>query len=161
VQQQDWEKIKEVFAGALEQPIAKRAQFVAKACGADDVLRHEVESLLAAHEEPKHLLEKHAFDLAAQLQADQKSYEGKRFGPYRISREIGRGGMGAVFLGERIDGEFQQRVALKIIRQSFADDQELERRFRRERQILASLNHPHIAKLLDGGVSVQTPVSSS
>ena len=68
-------------------------------------------------------------------------------------REIGRGGMGAVFLAERADGGFQQQVALKVIRQSFADDGELEKHFRRERQILASLNHPNIAMLLDGGVS--------
>lgn len=152
MQQQQWEKIKEVFTAALEQPVDVRAQFLADACGDDEMLRREVESLLDAHEEPKHLLEKHAFDLPAQLRTDGQSYEGKRFGPYRILREVGRGGMGAVFLAERADGEFQQQVALKIIRQSFADG-ELEKHFRRERQILASLNHPHIAKLLDGGVS--------
>src|SRR5260370_1218650 len=152
MQQQEWEKIKEVFTAALDQPVDVRAQFLAEACGGDEMLRREVESLLGAHEEPKHLLEKHAFDLAAQLQTDGQNYEGKRFGPYCILREIGRGGMGAVFLAERADGEFQQQVALKIIRQSFADG-DLEKHFRRERQILASLNHPHIAKLLDGGVS--------
>jgi serine/threonine-protein kinase len=77
---------------------------------------------------------------------------GQEIGHYRIIREIGRGGMGAVFLVERADGEFQQKVALKVVRRSFADS-ELTRRFRQERQILASLNHPNIARLLDGGVS--------
>ncbi len=152
MQQQEWEKVKEVFTAALEQPVVMRAHFLAEACGPDEALRREVESLLAAHEEPKNLLEQHTIDLAAQLQTDGHKYQGKRFGPYRILREIGRGGMGAVFLAERADGEFQQQVALKIIRQSFADA-ELEKHFRRERQILASLNHPNIAKLLDGGVS--------
>ena len=72
---------------------------------------------------------------------------------YKIIREIGHGGMGAVFLAERDDGEFDQQVALKIVRQTIVDPAKLERHFRRERQILASLNHPNIAKLLDGGVS--------
>ncbi|HEX9545630.1 MAG TPA: protein kinase [Pyrinomonadaceae bacterium] len=152
MQQHEWEKVKEVFTVALEQPVAMRAQFLAELCGGDEALRGEVESLLAAHEEPKNLLDQHTIDLAAQLQQDGQKYLGKRFGPYSILREIGRGGMGAVFLAERADGEFQQQVALKIIRQSFADG-ELEKHFRRERQILASLNHPNIAKLLDGGVS--------
>jgi serine/threonine protein kinase/Tfp pilus assembly protein PilF len=151
MQQQEWEKVKEVFTAALEQPVAVRAQFLTESCGDDEALRGEVESLLAAHEEPKNLLEKHSIDLAAQLQTDGHQYVGKRFGAYRILREIGRGGMGAVFLAERADGEFQQQVALKIIRHSF--DREIEKHFRRERQILASLNHPNIAKLIDGGVS--------
>jgi serine/threonine protein kinase len=152
MQQQEWEKVKGIFTAALEQPVAMRGHFLAESCGDDEALRGEVESLLAAHEEPKNLLEQHTIDLAAQLQTDGHKYLGKRFGPYSILREIGRGGMGAVFLAERADGEFQQQVALKIIRQSFAD-RELEKHFRRERQILASLNHPNIAKLLDGGVS--------
>lgn len=77
---------------------------------------------------------------------------GQTIGHYRIIREIGRGGMGAVFLAERADGAFEQDVALKVVRYSFPDS-ELTRRFSRERQIPASLNHPNIARLLDGGVS--------
>lgn len=149
--QEEWQKVKEILAAALEQPPGVRAQFVAEACGADEAMRREVDSLLAAHEEPN-LLEQYSVNLQAQLQAEPPTYAGRRFGPYRILREIARGGMGAVFLAERADGAFQQQVALKIIRQSVADG-ELERHFRRERQILASLNHPNIAKLLDGGVS--------
>lgn len=152
MQPERWEKVKEVFTAALEQPTAMRPSFIAESCGDDAALRAEVESLLVAHEEPKNLLEQHTIDLASQLQAKGDKYLGKRFGPYRILREIGRGGMGAVFLAERADGDFQQQVALKIIRQSFVDG-ELERHFRRERQILASLNHSNIAKLIDGGVS--------
>jgi serine/threonine-protein kinase len=152
MQRQEWDKVKEVFTAALEQPAARRTLFLAELCGEDEYLRGEVESLLAAHEEPENLLEQHAIDLAAQLKPDGNKYLGKRFGAYRILREIGRGGMGAVFLAERADGEFQQQVALKIIRQGFAHG-DLEKLFRRERQILASLNHPNIAKLIDGGVS--------
>jgi len=152
MQQHEWEKVKEVFTAALELPASQRMQFLADACGSDDVISSEVESLLAAHEEPNQLLEKNTIDLAAQLQTGKQTYDGKRFGAYRILREIGRGGMGTVFLAERADGEFQQEVALKIIRQGFVDN-ELESHFRRERQILASLSHPNIAKLIDGGVS--------
>jgi serine/threonine-protein kinase len=152
MQQQEWEKVKEVFSAVLEQPVAMRGHFLAESCGDDEALRGEVESLLAAHEEPKNLLEQHTIDLATELKTDGQKYQGKRFGSYRILREIGRGGMGSVFLAERADGEFQQQVALKIIRQSFVDA-ELEKHFRRERQILASLNHPNIAVLHDGGVS--------
>jgi serine/threonine-protein kinase len=152
MQQHEWEKVKDVFAAALEQPLVLRAEFIAELCAGDDAVRQEVESLLVAHEEPNHLLEKNSIDLAAQLQIGKHAYDGKRFGSYRILREIGRGGMGTVFLAERADGQFKQEVALKIIRQSFADV-ELEKHFRRERQILASLNHLNIAKLIDGGVS--------
>ena len=132
MQQQEWEKVKEVFTAALEQPVAIRAQFLAELCGSDEAMRGEVESLLASHEEPENLLERHSIDLATQLQTDGPSYDGERFGAYCILREIGRGGMGAVFLAERADGAFQQQVALKIIRRSFADA-ELEKHFRRER----------------------------
>jgi serine/threonine-protein kinase len=152
MQQHEWEKVKEVFTAALELPVAERAAFITESCGADDAIRSEVESLLAAHEEPENVLEENTYDLAGQLQTEGNKYLGKRFGPYSILRELGRGGMGSVFLAARADGEFEQQVALKIIRQSFAD-RELERHFRRERQILASLNHPNIAKLIDGGVS--------
>jgi len=152
MQQHEWEKVKEVFAAALDLPAAERPSFLTESCGADTALREEVDSLLAAHEEPKNVLEQHTYDLASQLHPDGNKYLGRRFGAYSILREIGRGGMGSVFLAARADGEFEQQVALKIIRQSFAD-RELERHFRRERQILASLNHPHIAKLIDGGVS--------
>src|SRR5229473_1258261 len=79
MQQQEWQKIKEVFTAALEQPVAMRAQFLTETCGDDEALRGEVESLLAAQEEPKNLLEQHAIDLASQLQTDGDKYRGKLF----------------------------------------------------------------------------------
>src|SRR5690606_26050499 len=80
--------------------------------------------------------------------------EGERIGAYRILRELGRGGMGAVYLAERADGQFERRVALKIVRGGF-ESAEMVRRFLDERQILARLEHPNIARLLDGGVTEQ------
>jgi serine/threonine protein kinase len=76
-----------------------------------------------------------------------------RVGSYRIERVIGEGGMGTVYLAHRDDGEFDQRVALKVVRHGLHLDSRIVRRFREERQILAALNHPGIARLLDGGIT--------
>lgn len=92
-------------------------------------------------------------DLAAEASDDDAALApGIRVGPYRIVREIGRGGMGVVYLAERADQEFQKRVALKVVKRGM-DTDEVLRRFRHERQILASLEHPNIARLLDGGAT--------
>lgn len=149
---QEWQRVKDVFAAALEQPASRRAGVLRDALADDPRLLVEVESLLAAHDESVLIVETDAFDLAGRLNATAAQFVGRQFGSYRVIREIGRGGMGAVFLAERADGQFQQQVALKLIRYTLADA-ELEQRFRRERQILASLNHPNIARLLDGGVT--------
>lgn len=149
---QNWEKIKDVFALVLEQPVDRREDFLRRTCGDDFRLRAEVESLLKAHDRPELFIERNDYSIASAIQSTRVSYKGRQFGNYRIVAEIGRGGMGTVFLAERADGEFHQRVALKVVRRSFAEP-ELVRRFRQERQILATLNHPNIAQLLDGGVS--------
>lgn len=153
MQQQDRQKLKDLFSLALERPEEQRPDFLRDACGGDAALRRELESLLAAHQDPRPFIERDDFAAASLFGARSGAgYEGKQLGHYRIVGEIGRGGMGAVFLAERADGEFTQRVALKVVRRGFADP-ELARRFRRERQILASLSHENIARLLDGGVS--------
>ncbi len=148
---QDWQKVKDIFASVLEQDKTDRERFLQQSCGGDDGLLSELKSLLAAHDEPENLIEKNSIDLASKIASDDYNASGKHFGNYRIIREIGRGGMGTVFLAERDDGEFTKQVALKIVRQSIADA-EIIARFKRERQILASLNHPNIAALYDGGV---------
>ncbi|MCA1616847.1 MAG: serine/threonine protein kinase, partial [Acidobacteria bacterium] len=134
----------------------EQAALLDAACAGDPTLRAEVESLLGYRDRAWDFIEVPALSLAAGWLAgegdDAEVAEGRVIGPYRVVGEIGRGGMGAVFLAERADGEFEQRVALKVVRRSFADS-DLFRRFRQERQILASLNHPNIARLLDGGVS--------
>jgi serine/threonine-protein kinase len=144
------EEIEAVFDEALDQPTAKRAAWVAARCGDDAELRREVELLLAAHAETNGPLDIPAVAHIASLLND--SVRGKRIGPYRVLSELGRGGMGVVYLADRDDGQFRQRVAIKVLRAT-PDASELHERFRAERQILASLSHPHIAQLLDGGVS--------
>ncbi|MEQ1604772.1 MAG: protein kinase [Pyrinomonadaceae bacterium] len=145
-----WEQVKEIFSSALDIEPHQRNDFVAEKCNGDNDLRAEVESWLASHDESEDFIERPAIT-AKEIIGDD-SIRGRHFGTYAIVREIGHGGMGAVYLAKRTDGEFEQEVALKIVRQSIAEQNMIER-FRRERQILASLNHPNIAKLLDGGVS--------
>jgi serine/threonine-protein kinase len=152
---EEWRKVEELLDAALEVGPEERRRLLEEAGALAPDVRREVESLLACEERADGFLEAPALALSADFfdednLADARA--GQTFGRYRIIREIGRGGMGTVFLAERADGEFEQRVALKVVRRSFADT-ELARRFRRERQILASLNHPNIARLLDGGVS--------
>jgi eukaryotic-like serine/threonine-protein kinase len=148
-----WQKIERAVAQASEMPSAEFKKWLEDFCRGDARLKDEIRSLLAVQTEAENFLEKSVGEYAAAiLPAAENDFAGKFFGKYKILREVGRGGMGAVFLAERTDGEFEQKVALKIVRQTFLDN-ELERHFKRERQILAALNHPNIAKLLDGGVS--------
>lgn len=147
----DLDKVKQVFASALDVEPADRDAFLDEACGGNAPLRNEIESWLASYAEADDFIETSAFSKEALFENGTAGH-GRQFGNYRIFREIGRGGMGAVFLAERSDGEFEHLVALKIVRQSIAEVSVIER-FRQERQILASLNHPNIAKLLDGGVT--------
>lgn len=149
----NWEQVKEVFSSVLEIEPERRSDFLHERCGDDDVLRLEVESWLASHAESEGFIEAPVFS-ATSVIGEPTTMSGRQFGNYRVIREIGHGGMGAVYLAERTDGEFEQEVALKIVRQSIAESQMIER-FRRERQILATLNHPNIARLLDGGVSAE------
>ncbi len=147
----NWEQVKEIFSSALEIETSRRSIFVSKMCNGDEALRSEVESWLASHAESGDFIENPIFS-TGNIFSKGNSAVGRKFGNYLIIREIGLGGMGAVYLAKRTDGEFEQEAALKIVRQTVAESQMIER-FRRERQILASLNHPNIARLLDGGVS--------
>ena len=145
-----WRRIEEVFQAAVKLPPDRRAAFLDRECAGDPGLRREVESLLAADGDNgtlKAAVEGEAASLGEEL-AD--SWTGRRLGPYRISRELGRGGMGVVYLADRVDGQYRQRVTIKLVRQD-RDTEGFLRRFRNERQILATLHHPNIARLLDGG----------
>jgi serine/threonine protein kinase len=149
-----WQQLKTILEQALETAPAARNQYLSEACLGDDDLRREIEDLLEFEEPETNLLEKSAFSI---LTADApfktaKSQTGKQIGRYRIISELGAGGMGAVYLAERADGTFEQRVALKLIRRAIVSDFIL-RRFVNERQILASLDHPNIAHLVDGGTT--------
>ncbi len=141
----------EIFSAVLDEPPDRRADLLDELCAEDAELRAWVESLLRAEVEENELLESSVPELSALLM-DDTDRSGRVLGSYRILREIGRGGMGTVYLAERADGEYEQRVALKIIRDG-PDADALAQRFRRERQILAMLRHPNIAQLLDGGRS--------
>jgi eukaryotic-like serine/threonine-protein kinase len=145
-----WQQIKAVLDGALEREGAERALFLAVACQGDDELRGEVESFAASETEIGDFIETPVFRI--RLDEVEPLAVGQRIGAYRIVREIGRGGMGAVYLAARADQEFNQSVAIKVVRRGM-DTEEIVRRFRSERQILAHLDHPNIAKLFDGGTT--------
>ncbi|MDQ4122887.1 MAG: protein kinase [Acidobacteriota bacterium] len=149
---EEWKKIKQLFNAAAELSATERAVFLVDGCG-DARLRREVEKMLEAEEAEKILLDRPIMDLKSVWQPEApETIVGRRIGDFRIVREIGRGGMGAVYEAVRDDGEFAQRVALKLIKRGM-DTDEIVRRFRHERQILASLEHPNIARLIDGGIS--------
>jgi serine/threonine-protein kinase len=156
-----WDEVERVFAAALEIPADRRESFLASAFAPDDALRAELRSLLAAHAQLNGDLPNAAF--LAGLDAARAAallggvsgaarWEGRTLGAYRIVREAGRGGMATVYLAERADDVYRKQVAIKIVRQGLFGERNL-RRFREERQILALLEHPHIARLLDGGIS--------
>jgi tetratricopeptide (TPR) repeat protein len=142
-----WAEIDRVLTGALALDEDQRAAYIAGCCGNNSAVRLEVESLLASHRRANGFIET---DTWTEATAEQSA--GTRVGPYRLVKEIGRGGMGIVFLGERDDGQFQKQVAIKLISTGIASAESLDR-FRGERQILARLEHPNIARLLDGGVA--------
>jgi tRNA A-37 threonylcarbamoyl transferase component Bud32/tetratricopeptide (TPR) repeat protein len=151
MQPEKWQQVEQIFHEALEVDFSARAEFLAVHCGNDPELRREVESLIAADAPNTSFLEEPALKIHAEQQLPD-SRIGETFGHYKILEKIGAGGMGAIYLAERSDDEFQKRVAVKIIKRGMDSDAIL-RRFRQERQILAALEHPNIARLLDGGTT--------
>ncbi len=144
---QRWRRVEEVFHQAVRLGEDRQEAFLDQACAGDEVLRTEVEELLIADREAGDTIES---AVAGGTELIDQAVAGRRIGRYELLRELGRGGMGAVYLARRADREFEHRVALKIIRPGL-DSEAIVRRFRRERQILARLEHASIAKLLDGG----------
>jgi serine/threonine-protein kinase len=150
-----WPRIKQVFLDALERPAAERAAFLRAEVGDDTAALSELEEMLAAHEDTGSLeIERKLAAVAesAGAPAEGAAREGDRLGPWRLLRRLGEGGMGEVWLGERADGTYEQRVAVKLVRHGY-QAAEMISRFSRERRILARLEHPNIARLLDGGVA--------
>ena len=144
-----WSRIEEIFQNALERPASEWGAYVAFACGGDQDLRSEVESLLANDRDAAAVLWSVVTSDVKELAASS-SQIGRRIGPYRLVREIDSGGMGVVYLAVRSDDHYFQVVALKMIRKGW-ESPALVRRFRAERQILATLSHPNIGAILDGG----------
>jgi tetratricopeptide (TPR) repeat protein/tRNA A-37 threonylcarbamoyl transferase component Bud32 len=147
-----WERQKELFQAALTRAPAARGAFLDEACGGDGALRREIESLLAAHEEAGGFLSR-----PIELETEEQEAAGtgaapQRIGPYQILDTIAHGGMGTVYRAVRDDDAFRKTVALKLVRGGHRSDS-FQRRFRQERQILAGLQHPNIATVLDGGTT--------
>ena len=152
-----WQRTEAVLDAALRASAADRDRILDEMCANDLDLRHEVESLLASDAQSEGFLNTSAESFASPFVVASAAREsgdrpGITVGRYRLVKELGRGGMGAVWLAERADGQFEQHVALKLIKRGM-DSEEILQRFIRERQILARLEHPNIARLLDGGMS--------
>jgi serine/threonine protein kinase/tetratricopeptide (TPR) repeat protein len=152
VKPERWQQIKAALNEALELPAQSRPAFIDKVAAADPELRSELESLIAAHCEASDEF----LNTPAAVISEFASFEvadpwvGKRIGPYRLIEEIGSGGMGEVYRAVRADQTYQKEVAIKLIRTGH-DSASVVQRFRNERQILATFDHPNIARLLDGG----------
>jgi serine/threonine-protein kinase len=149
-----YQQVKRILKSAVECDTGRRAAFVAEVCADDEQLRIEVESLLRHQQPAADFIEESAFEVTARMLADgeDESAIGRHIGPYRITGEIGRGGMGAVYLAVRDDEQYQKQVAIKLVKRGMDTDAVI-RRFRNERQILAQLEHPNIARLIDGGTT--------
>jgi non-specific serine/threonine protein kinase/serine/threonine-protein kinase len=171
MQAERWHQIQKLFYAVLARTPNERAALLADACAGDDELRREVQSLLAAHEQAESLLQtadpaadclkvthppvEITFDQAFSTttvpsRPELAPVEAQRVGPYQLIREIGHGGMGAVWLAVRADDQYRKQVAIKLVR---AINPDYVHRFRSERQILANLDHPNIARLMDGGTT--------
>ena len=149
---QRWGKIESLFFTAIELNPRERAAFLEAACDGDISLREELEAMLAADEDSMAFALESKFFSEESLKPDPSKLIGMHIGPYRVEQIIGEGGMGTVYLAERDDEQFNQKVALKLVRPGY-HSAELYRRFRIERQILARLTHPNITRLLDGGIT--------
>ncbi len=147
-----WRRLQEVLDGALALSVEQQAGFLEKTCADDPALSADARELLGAIRSAESFLERPASELALEAILRPALPSGTRIGPYRILREAGRGGMGVVYVAVRDDGHFEQRVALKLVADAL-EPESAARRMREERRILSSLDHPEIARLIDGGVT--------
>ena len=149
----NWDRVQSLFLEALELRPDERGVFLDRTCAGEDEVRREVESLLANDGAGEHDIAE-ALEHTARSLLESENLAGTRLGAWRVIKEIGRGGMGTVYVATRDDDQFQKRVALKVVKRGM-DTAELLSNFRRERQILAHLDHPYIARLIDGGSTPQ------
>jgi serine/threonine protein kinase/Flp pilus assembly protein TadD len=147
----------EIAEAALQLSSDQRASYLDSACP-DPLLRKRVESLLLSHEEAGVFLKESAFVSYAKMLGEEHTdrWIGRQIGPYRLVQEIGQGGMGVVYRALRVDDEYQKQVAIKLVKAGLDSKSSLAR-FKAERQILANLEHPNIARLLDGGTAMGVP----
>src|SRR5688572_6270834 len=146
-----WSLVQKIFSEAVEVPAAERGALLARACGGDEELRHEVEEMLAFDSGSEDILRQAIGGAVTDVvHGEHNRLIGTVIGSYRIKGVLGYGGMGTVYDAERADDHFRQRVAIKLVQQMAVHPQ-LRARLRAERQILANLDHPYIARLIDGG----------
>jgi eukaryotic-like serine/threonine-protein kinase len=152
---ESWRRVGEIFHQAVEVPTADRGRWVVSACNRDEELLREVNSLLRNDQDARAFVQDRLKAGVETFVDDERARRTpERAGPYRLIREIGHGGMGTVYLAERDDEEYKIAAAIKLVTPGLDTDFVL-RRFRRERQILAQLDHPNIARLLDGGTTAE------
>ncbi|HKV48726.1 MAG TPA: serine/threonine-protein kinase [Candidatus Acidoferrales bacterium] len=153
-----WQRVEQVCMAALDRGEEERGAYVAAACAGDAALEREVKSLLAEQSRADSFMESPAIEIAAKGLAEEAAMQcassmiGRTISHYRIVEKLGAGGMGEVYRADRADGAYEKQVAVKLIRSGFGSEYFLDR-FRNERQILARLDHPGIARLLDGGAT--------
>jgi eukaryotic-like serine/threonine-protein kinase len=149
-----WAQVRSLFESALEQPADQRSTFLRNTCAGDDALLAEVRGLLDSFEESPDFMAGPISAVAAvrRAAAESDALEEAFIGPWKLLRRIGTGGMAAVYAAARSDRQFQKIVAIKVVKPGM-DSEEILRRFRNERQVLASLEHPNIARLIDGGTT--------
>jgi tRNA A-37 threonylcarbamoyl transferase component Bud32 len=149
-----WQQVKEVFSAASVLAAEEQRAYLEQACGNDAELRSEVDSLLDAHSSEDAVLDRPATSYLSSEEALAAAdpWLRRRVGPYELVALIGRGGMGAVYRARRVDAEYEKEVAIKLVPAGYHVDYVLQR-LRAERQILANLDHPNIARLIDGGAT--------
>ncbi len=150
----NWDKIKSLFKEVVELSPDKREAFINENCKDDPGLKRELESLIEAHHKSDGFLETPPVQFA-KINADKNSpdlFTGMRIGKYVVEKKIGEGGMAVVYSANRADEQFKRRVAIKFIKRGM-DTEEIIKRFKIEEQTLAGLNHPYIAKIIDGGTT--------
>lgn len=145
----EWRQVKEVLHSVVERDADGRSAFLDEICAGNLELRRRVDALLSAHENMGEFLAQPWQSLSL---FGESTLIGLHIGPYQLMSEIGHGGMGTVYLAERADGQYRRRVAIKLINSGLGN-KAIVRRFRNERQVLAGLDHPYIARLLDGGAT--------
>jgi serine/threonine protein kinase len=146
-----WQRIKAIFYSVQECAPAERADFLNKACGDDEAIRREVESLLAADETNEDFLGAPAYEFAAGMLSDEKAEfaAGENVGPYTILSSLGAGGMGEVYLAQ--DSRLGRKIALKLLPSDFARDQRRVRRFAQEARAASALSHPNVCVIHEIG----------
>ena len=144
-----WQQLKQIFQSALERTPAERSVFLAQACGDDAVLRNEVESLISSHNQAGESIEAMAAEAATEMLDQAGPIVGKQIGHYLVTRRLGHGGMGEVFLAQ--DTKLGRKVALKLLLRDFTSNEERLRRFQQEARAASALNHPNILTIHEIG----------